>query len=206
MKYDGSLEGEGGSVTPLSRVFLDRRSVRKYAKGEATQEQVGYVELCARAFATRAGFTAPRLQVVGAGPEFDAVVRAATSGLVGKVNPWLPFTQARHIILCGAVYRDVDERGTVERAIKEAAMVMQVAILAATEQGLGTCWMAGINHERVEMSYGMPDGAKVVAISTLGLPPARMGLSWDTVSYHLVSKRRRPLDALWMRERWEAKA
>jgi nitroreductase len=197
-KDDGSLS-LGGEVTPLMEVLLRRRSVRKYTPGAATEEQVAYVMACVQAFIGRVGFAAPRLRVVD-GEERRAVVDAATKGLVGKVNPWLPFTRAEHLILCGAVYGD--DRASRERAIKEAAMAMQVAILAATELGLGTCWMAGINHERVELAHPMPDGAKLVAISTLGLPPARRGLSWDALAYHTVSKRRKPLDALRMPERW----
>jgi nitroreductase len=198
-KDDGSLN-LGGEVTPLMEVLLRRRSVRKYAQGAATEEQVAYVIACARSFVDRAGFSAPRLRVVD-GEERQAVIDAATRGPVGIVNPWLPSTRARHLILCGAVYPD-QARVQRERAIKEAAMAMQVAILAAAELGLGTCWMAGINHERVELTHPMPDGAKLVAISTLGLPPARRGLSWDALAYHTVSKRRKPLDALSMPERW----
>ncbi|MDZ4063420.1 MAG: nitroreductase family protein, partial [Coriobacteriia bacterium] len=110
-------------------------------------------------------------------------------------------TKASHLVLCGAVYPDLEPR-SIERAIAESAMTMQVAVLAATELGLGTCWMAGIHHERVETAYPMPDGARLVAISTLGSGPERMRLSWDTVAYHLVSKRRKPLHRLWMREGW----
>lgn len=200
-KDDGSLKFHG-QVTPLMEVFLRRRSVRKYSEGRATEEQVAYVVGCADRFQQRAGFSAPRLVVVPRGPAFDAVLRGATAGLIGKTNPWLPFTKAEHFVLCGTRYPEPAERAGLELAIKQAAMVMQVAILAAAEVGLATCWMAGINHEQVELSYSMPDGAQLIAISTLGLPPRRMGLSWDAVSYHLVSKRRKPLEALWMQERW----
>jgi nitroreductase len=200
-KRDGSLTLHG-RVTPLMDLFLRRRSVRKYSEGQATEEQVAYLLACADRFQQRAGFSAPWLAVVPRGPEFDAVLRAATAGLIGKTNPWLPFTKAGHLVLCGTRYPEPAERAGVELAIKQAAMVMQVAILAAAELGLATCWMAGINHEQVELSYTLPDGARLIAISTLGLPPRRMGLSWDAAAYHLVSKRRKPLEALWLEERW----
>ena len=201
-KQDGSLHVDG-KVTPLMELLLRRRSARKYAPGRATDEQVGHVLACARAFQERQGFGEPRLAVVD-GEAFHAVVKAAMAGVVGLVNPWLAFTEARHLLLCGAVYPASGERAAAERAIKRAAMTMQVAILAATEAGLASCWMAGINHERVELEHPMPDGARLIAISTLGLPPTRRGLSWDALLYHAVSKRRKPLDRLRMNERWEA--
>ena len=127
-KDDGSLKFRG-RVTPLMEVFLRRRSVRKYSDGTATDEQVAYVLACAGCFQERAGFSAPWLAVVPRGPEFDAVIGAATAGLIGKINPWLPVTKAGHLVLCGTRYPEPAERGGVEAAIKQAAMVMQVAVL-----------------------------------------------------------------------------
>lgn len=199
-KDDGTLNLDG-EVTPLMKLLLRRRSVRKYEPGLATAEQVRRVLEGAQAFAARAGFSSPRLQVVE-GDTFDRVVKAAMAGLLGKINPWLAFTKVRQMIMCGAVYPSSEDRAGVERAVKEAAMTMQVALLFATEAGLGTCWMAGINHDRVEEAHPMPDGARLIALSPLGLPPSRMGLSWDALSHHLVSKKRKPLSELRMDGAW----
>jgi nitroreductase len=198
LKNDGSLNLRG-EVTPLMKLLLQRRSRRKYAEGTATPGQVAAILGCARAFQERCGLTAPRIEIL-AGEERDRVVKAAMKGAVGAVNPWLAFTRAEQLMVCSAVCPR-DPAGH-DLAIKQAAMVMQIAILAATELGLGTCWMAGINHERIEQLCARPDSAEVIAISPLGLPSARMGLSWDAMLYHLAAKRRKPLDALWMAERW----
>jgi nitroreductase len=199
-KDDGTLNVRG-EVTPLMQLLIRRRSCRKYASGSATADDVAGVLGCARRFAERCGFDAPRLLVVS-GAERDDVAAAAMKGVIGKVNPWLAFTRAQHVLLCGAVCPP--SATARERAIKQASMTMQVAILAATELGLGTCWMAGINHERVEHLRTLPDGAALIAISPLGLPPPRMGISWDTLLHHAVSKRRKPLEVLWMAETWRA--
>lgn len=199
-KYDGSLQLDG-APTPLMEVLLRRRSVRKYEARPAAEDQVQYVETCVSVFRDRMRFNAPRIVILPRGTAYDTVVRAATAGLVGKINPWLTFTKASHLILCGTVYPS-DQQPGIERAIAEASMAMQVAVLAATEVGLATCWMAGIHHDRVESDYPMPDGAKLIAMSTLGTGPSRLRLSWDAVAYHLVSKRRKALDELWMNEQW----
>lgn len=44
------------------------------------------------------------------------------------------------------------------------------AVLEAWEQGLGTCWMASYDEERMKQALGLPDGMSVVAISPLGYP------------------------------------
>jgi nitroreductase len=200
-KDDGSLNLRG-AVTPLMRLLLSRRSVRRYREGQASPDQIVRILSCARTFQEHCGFVAPRLLVVG-GTERDAVVAAAMKGVIAKINPWLPFAKARHLMLCGAVLSSL-EPAARELAIKQAAMTLQVAILAATELGLATCWMAGINHERVEGICALPDGATLIAMSPLGLPTPGKGLSWDAFAYHLVSKRRKPFEALWMAERWRA--
>ncbi len=252
MKYDGSLS-RGGEVTPLQHILLARRSYRKYGEGEATREQLEYVTSCVERLIQVARLDAARIEIIGPGDERDAVVRAATKGLIGKVNPWLPFTKAPHLVLCGALYPEPegreagfagrasdgppdpkDEPGLhrkargvrggaggigeaqagsagrasdgppdpIETAVKQASMAMQAALLAAAEVGLASCWMAGINHERIERVRSMVDGAKIVAISPLGLPPRRRGLSFDVLAFHLVSKRRKPLVEIWKRESW----
>jgi nitroreductase len=203
-KDDGSLSLRG-EVTPLMQLFLKRRSVRKYEGGTATEAQLEHVLSCARGFAARMRFGAPRLRLVARDGGFDTLVSAAMAGVVGKTNPWLAFTRAGHLLLVGAVYPEGRSGRPVERAIEEAAMTMHVAVLAATDAGLATCWMAGINLERIDRDFPLEDGARAIAMTPLGLAPERRGLSWDALSYHLVSKRRKPLAAIRMSESWEGR-
>ena len=198
-KDDGQLRFHG-AVTPLMQLLLRRRSCRKYGEGAASPEQIEALLERARSFQDRCGFRAPRLLVVS-GAELERVVRAAMRGLMVTVNPWLPSTAARHLLLCGAAWAEGAEPAAIEHALAEAAMTMQVALLAATEVGLGSCWLAGIDHTAVEQALALPDGAKLMAISPLGLPPPKKGL-WDAALFHISSKRRKPLETLWMKEQW----
>lgn len=183
------------------QLVAQRRSVRNYEATPAQNEHVRYIETCTDAFMTRMGFGAPRIGILPRGQAFDAVQKAATSGFVGKVSPWFMITKASHIIVCGVVYPSVHPQD-IEKAMIQGAMTMHVAVMAATECGLGTCWMAGIQHERIEKVYEMPDNAKVMAISPLGFPPETTRLSWDNIAKRLVSTRRKPLHELWMQEKW----
>lgn len=48
---------------------------------------------------------------------------------------------------------------------------MEHLILAATEQGLGTCWVGGgFNEAIVKEVLGIPEGVRVVALTPLGYP------------------------------------
>lgn len=200
-KEDGSLHLHG-KTTPLIDVFLRRRSVRAYDDGKPPKEAIDYVMRTAFAFMKRNMFSAPRLMLIDDEKDFLGLVACAMKGILGKGNPWLSVTKARVMLLCGAVYDEKSQPKQIERAIKEAAMTMQVAILSATEVGIASCWIAAINHEEIERHYPLPDNARLIAMSPLGFARSQKGISWDTIANFLVSSRRKGLDELWMRERW----
>jgi nitroreductase len=196
MKYDGSLSYKG-VVTPLQRVMLWRRSFRKYADGIVTADQAAGIDAAARAFSERMGFSAPAIRTTVDPAEFKAVVGAAMKGVVGKINPWLPFTRANGMILALGEPRKAPVFGDRRVGVAQIAMAMETAVLHAASMGLGTCWMAGINSREIEKALGLPEGREIIAISTLGLPPAGISLlSWDGVTHHLVSKKRKPLSEI----------
>lgn len=163
MRWVSERDPGDAAASGLWDVLTRRRSHRRYAPEPASDADVAYVLDCARRFCERCGFEAPRIDVIPRGEGFDEVVRAAASGVLGLVNPWLRRTDASHLMLCAVAY-PADRRGR-ERAIEQAAMTMEVAVLAAAERGLATCWMAGINHGRVESVHRLPDGATLIAMS-----------------------------------------
>jgi len=59
----------------------------------------------------------------------------------------------------GKAYGDVD-----------AAIAMDHMILAATEQGLGTCWIGAFNREAVSKALGLPAHIEPVVMTPLGYP------------------------------------
>ncbi|MBI5526769.1 MAG: nitroreductase family protein [Deltaproteobacteria bacterium] len=196
MKYDGSLSYKG-TVTPLQKVMLWRRSFRKYRDGVVTAEQAAEIDAAARAFSGRMGFDSPAIRTTVAPAEFKAVVGAALKGVVGKINPWLPFTKAGAMILAIGNPLKAPVFGDRRVGVAQIAMVMEAAVLHAASMGLGTCWMAGINSREIEKTLGLPDEREIIAISTLGHPPAGISLlSWDGMTHHLVSKKRKPLSEL----------
>lgn len=187
-------------MTALMEILLRRRSHRSYDSEPVTAEAVEYVLDCVHRFQRVCAFTAPGITIVARGPEFDRIVRVATSGIIGLINPWLGSTRASHLILCTTRYPDRAQ--DVPLAIKQAAICMQVAVLAATELGYGTCWMAGVHHERIEQAVRFGEDEHLIAISPLGRALAKPGLNWDSMAHQVVSKRRRPVGELWLPEVW----
>ncbi len=73
----------------------------------------------------------------------------------------------------------------------DATIAMDHLILAAAEEGLGTCWIAAFDPTAAREVLGLPVDVVPVAFTPLGYPA-------DTA----VSKKRRPITELIRRDRW----
>lgn len=73
----------------------------------------------------------------------------------------------------------------------DVTIAMDHMILAATELGLGTCWIGAFNHAEARRILALPDGVEPLAFTPLGYPA-------DAPR----TKNRRPLDELVRYEQW----
>jgi len=80
----------------------------------------------------------------------------------------------------GKSYLDVD-----------AAIVMDHLILAATNEGLGTCWIAAFNADEARRVLELPKGIEPIVLTPLGYPADQP-----------KPKERKPLASLLYYERW----
>jgi len=80
----------------------------------------------------------------------------------------------------GKPYADVD-----------VTIAMDHLVLAATELGLGTCWIAAFDPAAARTVLGLPEGVDAIAFTPLGYPADRIG-----------RKQRKALSELVRYERW----
>lgn len=103
------------------------------------------------------------------------------------------FTQAP-LVLCVCIQA---EQGWVRGydgknyALVDAAIVMDHMVLAATELGLGTCWIAAFDPAAARSVLGLPPGIEPVLMTPLGYPD---------IPPH--PKERKPLSELVRYEHW----
>ncbi len=102
------------------------------------------------------------------------------------------FVQAPLVIcICG-----IPAQGWVRRDGKnytevDVAIAMDHLILAATDAGLGACWVAAFDATAAREVLGLPDDVEPIAFTPLGYPADQPG-----------SKKRKPLSELVRYERW----
>jgi nitroreductase len=148
-------------------VIKQRRSVRAYRNTPVEQEKLARVLEAARLAPTAANRQPIQLYVIRK-KELRRRLMEAYS------QQW--FADAP-IIICacarpseawarmdGKSYADVD-----------TTIAMDHLILAATAEGLGTCWIGAFNPERLREVLGIPTELEPVALTPLGYPAAEPG-------------------------------
>jgi len=73
----------------------------------------------------------------------------------------------------------------------DVAIVMDHLILAAANEGLGTCWVGAFDPDAAREVLGLPEEVEPIAFTPLGYPDDEP-----------KPKKRRPLDELVRQERW----
>jgi len=93
--------------------------------------------------------------------------------------------------ICAVLEEAWVRRDGVNYAFVDAAIVMDHMILAATDAGLGTCWVAAFDPAAAREILHLPEGVEPVAFTPLGYPA-------DAPR----PKERKPLAELVRYERW----
>ncbi len=167
----------------FQELIQKRYSVRGY-----TSEPVGDRELGLVLEAARLAPTACNLQ------PFSIIV-LRTAGREDELKrlyrqPW--FTQAPLIIgICGVISEGWVRRDGKIYVDVDAAIAMDHLILAATDLGLGTCWIAAFDPAAAREILKLPPGVEPIAFTPLGRPA-------DAPR----PKRRKPLAELVRYDRW----
>jgi nitroreductase len=144
-----------------------RYSVRAYKPDPVEEEKLQQVLEAARLAPTAAnrqpfqliviptaGREAELLRIYGAKWFVQAPLVIAACGL--PAQGW--------VRMDGKAYVDVD-----------VAIAMDHLILAATDLGLGTCWIAAFDPRAAREVLGLPDGVEPLAFTPLGYPADRPG-------------------------------
>jgi len=167
----------------FSELVKARYSVRAYRPDPVEEEKLHQVLEAARLAPTAANrqpFQLIVIQVAGREPELRCIYP----------RPW--FTQAPLIVcICGVPANGwvrVDGKNYTD---VDVAIAMDHLVLAATDLGLGTCWIAAFDPAAARQALGLPKGVEPIAFTPLGYPAGRPG-----------PKQRKTLDELVRYERW----
>jgi nitroreductase len=105
------------------------------------------------------------------------------------------------LVACGNPRRSGDREGK-QYYLVDVAIATEHFVLAAWEQGLGTCWVGAFKEDKVRKALGIPADIRVVALIPTGYPADKEGLIGKLARRMAGSANRRPLEEIVHREKW----
>jgi len=142
------------------KAILERRSVRKFTDQLITKEVLESLVECGRVAPSGHNKQGRTFLVLMERPLIDKVGEVSTWGkfIIGKVPALI-------LVFC-----DNQECATL---IEDGSAATENILIAATAQGLGSCWVAGYGMpyaEEIESLVGATKKQKLVSIIALGYP------------------------------------
>jgi len=163
-------------------VVRRRRSIRKYKPDPISQDQLLSILEAARLAPSWANSQCWKFVVVTEPQARHALAKAG--------NEW-----AAHAPVMIAACADPSKPGTKgDQAyyMLDIGIAMEHIMLAAADQGLGTCWIGWFDEAVAKQALGVPDHIRVVAYTPLGVPD-------ETPE----PRPRKPMPDIWCLNRWE---
>ena len=150
-------------------VIKTRTSVRSYSDKEVEEEKINYILDCARLAPSWVNHQCWHFIVVKNKETITALSKTSV------INRWLKNAPVI-IVACGEP-QESGKNNNIEYYTVDVAIATEHLILAATNVGLGTCWIAGFNEEKVKEILGIPKRVRVVALTPLGYAEDKKGIT-----------------------------
>jgi nitroreductase len=156
-----------------------RRSIRNYEPTPVPEEKLLKILEAAR-LAPSAGNQQPRHFIVVT----DAEKRKALSGGI-----WAKFLKQTPVVIaaCG------DEEASPEWYAVDVAIAVENMVLAATGDGLGTCWIGSFDEDQVRAVLKIPKNLRVIVLLAVGYPSDKEGVMSKVLR---AVRKRKPLEEL----------
>jgi nitroreductase len=116
------------------------------------------------------------------------------------INRWLRNVTCI-IVACGIPKQSGKHNG-IEYFTVDVAIAMEHIILAATDLGLGSCWIGSFNEKKVKETLGIPKKIRVVALTPLGYPSSKKRILARVTKAIIKSNKRKSLEEIIHYERW----
>lgn len=145
-------------------VINARRSIRKYKDTPVSPETVLRILDAGRKAPSWKNMQCWRYILVS-----DAALKARLGELLNNPSAGCYRDAPFALVLCALPAESGSEDGK-EYYLVDSAISMEHVVLAATAEGLATCWVGLFTEQPVRELLGIPDDVKIVAITPLGYP------------------------------------
>lgn len=178
----------------FENIIKIRRSIRSYSNKEVEDEKINFVLESARLAPSWRNGQCWQFIVI----KDKKIIKDLSRTSV--INQWLKKVPVV-IVACGDP-KQSGLRNNINYFIVDVSIALEHIILAATDKGLGTCWIGGFNEKKVKKILGIPEHIRVIALTPLGYP-AEKELFFENVAKIIIqSKKRKNLNQMIHYDRW----
>ncbi len=170
----------------IMKVFEERRSVRRYKDQPVEEEKLQAVLEAARSAPSWANMQCWYYIVVK-----DPATRSTIAEILEKNPISKGITQAPVLIVACADPEQSGKMGDQSYYLVDIGISLEHLMLEACNQGLGTCWVAWLDEEKLKQVLEVPDNIRIVALTPLGYPDQPP-----------TERRRKPLEEIVFHEKW----
>lgn len=172
-----------------------RKSVRSYSDKPVEEEKLVRILEAARLAPSWANKQPWSYVVVK-----DSARREEVAKACGLLNTWLK--KAPVIIVACADPRRSGRRNGMDYYLVDMGISMEHLVLAAADQGLGTCWIGYFDEQKIKQALSVPEDMKVVTLSPVGYPDEGESIRSRMTRALAGSVRRKPLEEIVHRDKW----
>ncbi len=148
----------------LMEIITHRKSIRAYKPQEIEEEKLDYVLQAFRKAPSAKNLQPWKLIIIKDEKKKEDVAIACKNQTFIASAP----------IVIAACAKEEEAYGVMGGYMNsypiDIAIGMEHLMLAATEQGLGTCWIGAFKEKLVKDLLNVPDNVRVVALTPLGYP------------------------------------
>ncbi|KYK29247.1 nitroreductase [Thermoplasmatales archaeon SG8-52-1] len=178
----------------FKNVIKSRESIRDYSDRKVEDEKINYVLECARFAPSWTNKQCWKFIIV----KDKKIINDLSKTSI--INRWLKNVPII-IIACGNP-KESGYRNDISYFIVDVSIALEHLVLAATDKGLGTCWIGGFNEKKVKKILGIPDNIRVVALTPLGYPAEKKHIIGKIAKIVTQSKKRKSMDEIIHINKW----
>ncbi len=175
-------------------VIKTRESIRNYSDKLVEDEKIHYVIECARRAPSCINRQCWHFIVVN---DKEIIEALSTTSLI---NRWLKNVPVI-IVACGDT-RQSCVINDINYFIVDVSIAFEHLVLAATDGGLGTCWIAGFDGKKVKELLKIPEYIQVIALTPLGYPAEKKGFVEKVTKVVVQSKKRKSIAEIVHFNKW----
>jgi nitroreductase len=175
-------------------VIKARNSVREYSEKQVEDEKINYIFECARLAPSWANKQCWRFIVIKNKETIEQIAKTTI------INRWLK--TAPVVLVACADPTESGSNNSLQYFTVDVSIAFEHVILAATDLGLGTCWIAEFHEEKLKGLLEVPKRIRIVALTPLGYPVDKRGITEQITKTLLKAKKRKTLDEIVHYEHW----